>query len=209
VEHGRDLIGGATVEDIAPTILDLIGVSRGQLDANGRSLAGTLRSQDSAGRVADADRVRFTETDLKALPRPDGDVDEAATARSNARFFVVDRQSGRLHIRQRFVPLALAFKERAAFDETVLLAAIPAGPNAHQYLLIDKSKGTARLILDRPGPGQPGAQRLWDEMWQHFAGELKQPVAVTRQDWPAIDEAWAKFPLEPVSMISMADHGVN
>jgi hypothetical protein len=42
-------------------------------------------------------------------------------------------------------------------------------------------------------------------MWKHYVGELKQPVAVTRDDWPAIDEAWANFPLEPVSPTE-ADH---
>lgn len=192
---GRDLAGGATVEDISPTILDLVGVTGDPLRATGRSLAAALRSGADDARVAPADRVRFTETDLRVLPNPDGSVDEVATGRNNSRFFEIDPATGRLHIRQRYVPLALAFKERAAFDEKQLLAAIPAGPHGHQYILVDKVTTQGRLLLERPAPGDPDAQRLWDAMHAHFGGEMKQAVSITRDDWPAIDYAWATFPL--------------
>ena len=74
-------------------------------------------------------------------------MDEAATAEHNARFFEVDLQSGRMHVQEKFAPLALAFKERAAFTDRLLLAALPAGPDAHQYLLVDKVTRQARMLL--------------------------------------------------------------
>ncbi len=194
---GRDLAGGATVEDIAPTILDLLGIKGDPLGASGISLATALRGGASDDRVASEGRVRFTETDLRVLPNPDGTVDEVATGRNNSRFFEIDPRNGRLHIRQRYAPLALAFKERAAFDEKQLLAAIPAGPDAHQFILVDKVTTQGRLLLERPGPENPGAQRLWDEMHAHYGSEMKPPVSITREDWPAIDYAWATFPLGP------------
>ncbi len=40
-------------------------------------------------RVGSADRVRFTETDLRVLPSTDGGVDEIATAKRNSKFFEV------------------------------------------------------------------------------------------------------------------------
>jgi hypothetical protein len=204
---GRDLLGGSTVEDIAPTILDLAGIPADALTPTGLSLAPVLRGEVASNRVADADRVRFTETDLKVLPKPDGAVDEVGTAKSNAKFFGVDPRTGRLHIRAPFAPLALAFKERAAFDERHLLAAIPAGPDAHQYILVDKSKGQGRLLLERPGENAPDARRLWDALWAHYAGELKRPVSVTRDDWPAIEAAWGRFPLAIESPADQAGQG--
>lgn len=196
---GRDFVGGSTVEDIAPTILDLLQLPGDPLSATGRSIGPLLRGEMSGDRIASPDRVRFTETDLKVLPLPDGSVDEVGTAKNNSKFFEVDPASGRLHIRRRFAPLALAFKERAAFDERQLLAAIPAGPNAHQYIYVDKFRRQGRLLLGRPGDDEPDAQRLWDALWEHYAGELMPAMSVTREDWPAIDEAWAQFPLAPQS----------
>jgi hypothetical protein len=193
---GRDLAGGSTVEDIAPTILDLVGISHDPLNASGLSLAATLRAGGSEGRVSPESRVRFTETDLRVLPNPDGTVDEVATGRTNSVFFEVDRRSGRLRMRQRYVPVALAFKERAAFDETQLIAAIPAGPNAHQYILVDKVTGLGRLLLERPGSDNPDVQHLWDEMHAHYGSELKKAVSITLEDWPRIDEEWRTFPLD-------------
>ena len=190
---GRDLAGGATVEDIAPTLLDLAGVQGDPLSATGQSLAALLRGEPGVQRVGAADRVRFTETDLRVLPSTDGGVDEAATAEHNARFFEVDQQSGRMHIRENFVPLVLAFKERAAFTDRLLLAALPAGPEAHQYVLVDKTARQGRLLLSRPGPDAPEAQYLWDTMWKHYPGELHRPVSITREDWPIMEAQWNQF----------------
>jgi arylsulfatase A-like enzyme len=190
---GRDLAGGATMEDIAPTLLDLVGVQGDPLSTTGQSFAPLLRGHSGAGRVGTEDRVRFTETDLRVLPKTDGGVDEAATAEHNARFFEIDPRSGRMHIRENFIPLVLAFKERAAFTDRLHLAALPAGPEAHQYVLVDKTTRQARLLLERPGSDTPEAQHLWDTMWEHYAGELRRPVSITRDDGPIIDAQWNQF----------------
>ena len=84
-------------------------------------------------------------------------------------------------------------KERAAFTDDLLLAALPAGPEAHQYVLVDKAARTARLLLERPGADALKAQHLWDAMWAHYAGELQRPVSITREDWPIIDAQWNQF----------------
>ena len=127
------------MEDIAPTLLDLVGVQGDPLSTTGQSFAALLRGDAASSACGTEDRVRFTETDLRVLPKTDGGVDEAATAEHNARFFEVDPRSGRMHVRENFVPLVLAFKERAAFTDRLLLAALPAGPDAHQYVLVDKT----------------------------------------------------------------------
>ena len=190
---GRDLAGSASVEDIAPTLLDLLDVDSNALPTTGQSFAGVLERSPGLDRVGREDRVRFTETDLKVLPTTDGGVDEAATARRNSKFFEVSPSTGRMSIRKGWTPLSLAYKERAAFTEKLLLAALPAGPDAHQYVLVDKVTGQARLLLDRPGPENPQAQDLWDAMWRYYAGELRRPVSITQDDWPIIEEQWRTY----------------
>ena len=153
---GRDLAGGATVEDIAPTLLDLVRVPADPLSATGQSFAPLLRGEPGVTRVGSADRVRFTETDLRVLPSTDGGVDEIATAKQNSKFFEVNKETGRMSVRKNFMPLSLAYKERAAFTDDLFLAAIPAGPDAHQYLLLDRATGNGRLLLEPPPPEVSG-----------------------------------------------------
>ena len=62
------------------------------------------------------------------------------------------------------MPLSIAYKERAAFTDDLLLAAIPAGPDAHQYLLLDKATGNGRLLLEPPPPESAADRQFWDAM---------------------------------------------
>ena len=137
--------------------------------------------------------IRFTETDLAVIPDVRGEVDEVETAKANSKFFVIDPVTTRMHIRHRMLPLVRAFKERAAFTTTHLLGAMPAGPNAHQYVYFDLATGNGELLLARPGPELPEGQRLWDALHEHFAGELKPPTRTTIDQWPTIAAEWRDF----------------
>jgi hypothetical protein len=190
---GRDFSRLTTVEDIAPTILDLLGVDRSSLACTGESFAPLLLGKASEVATTDAARVRFTETDLAALPTPDGTIDEVATARANSKFFEISPANGRLQIRRDLAPLALAYKERAAFTRDHLVAAIPAGPDWHQYIYLDIRTGQGQLILGRPDASMPEGALLWDALSEHYAGELRPAVRITKEDFPAIDRDWANF----------------
>jgi len=190
--EGRDFGYPVTVEDIAPTILEFLGVGGNPLGASGVSLLSKLESGPGAN-LDEPERIRFTETDLRVLPAPGGGVDEAATARRNSVFFEVDRESARLHIRPLMAPLAVAYKERAAFTKDHLLAAIPAGPYAHQYVYIDFASHHGKLLMERPGAGEPVAQRLWDALATNYKGELKPPVSISPADWVRIAHEWENF----------------
>jgi Sulfatase len=189
---GREFKYPVTVEDIAPTILGVLGIRGDPLSATGQSLLPILESGRD-GTLVDLERIRYTETDLRVLPKPGGGVDEAATAQQNSAFFEVDRETARLHMRPEYAPLAIAYKERAAYTKHQLLAAMPAGPYAHQYIFLDFPKSRGRLLMARPGDDEPVAQRLWDAMVGHYKGELRQPVATTPKDWERIGREWESF----------------
>jgi len=189
---GRSFPFLCTVEDIAPTILDYLKVDGNPLAAEGRSLLPFLEARETIDPAA-PERIRFTETDLAVLPAPGGGVDEVGTARENAKFFMVDPQTARMHIKPENEPLATRYKERAAFTKNQLLAALPAGPYAHQYIFFDFSKSHGHLLLERPNETEPDAQRLWDAMARHYKGELMKPVAITPADWDRIGTEWENF----------------
>lgn len=151
------------------------------------------------------DRVRFTETDLTVIPDVDGNVDEIGTARENSKFFGIDRQSGRMHIRHRMLPLVHAFKERAAFTRRHILAALPAGPYAHQYMYFDMDSGHGLLLLERPGPEIEEGALLWDSLHAHYAGELMPPTRITENDWPTIDRDWSQYLIKRASHVGEID----
>ena len=193
MSSGRTLPGGATVEDISPTLLGLLGVPGDPLHATGESLASMLRNDSMRQPDGPSPRVRYTETDLKVLPDTEGGVDEVATANQNSKFFEIDHQTGRMHIRRQYIPLVIAFKERAAFTDRLLLAALPAGPDAHEYLLLDRSTGDGRILMGPPGEESGEARHLWDAMKVEYEGELRRPINVTPDDLPAIDKGWNEF----------------
>jgi hypothetical protein len=60
-------------------------------------------------------------------------------------------------------------------------------------VLFDLTARTGRLLMGRPGPDQPAAQHLWDALHEHYATELKPATAVTRHDWPRLDQEWRDF----------------
>ncbi len=195
--EGRSIAYPATTEDIAPTILEFLGIGGDPLASTGSSLLPYLSGGKAVSAQDDA-RIRFTETDLSVLPAPGGRVDEEGTARKNALFFEVNPANGRLQMRRQLEPIAKGYKERAAYTRDMLLAAIPAGPYAHQYLLVDFANSHGRLLMARPTADDPTAQRLWDALEQHFPGELHTPVSITMADWPRIADEWKYYTEEGV-----------
>jgi hypothetical protein len=163
------------------------------LSPTGRSLAAALRSGNVGEEVELAsDRIRFTETDLRVLPAQNG-FDEDATAAENSKYFEIKPENGRMSIRENMAPLAIAFKERAAFTQKSLLAAMPAGPEAMQFLYFDLAAGRGRILSAPPGVDEPEVKRLWDAIHDHYGDEMKPLMVVTRNDLPRFDAAWANY----------------
>jgi hypothetical protein len=189
--QGRDLMQPASLEDVVPTVMDLLDANCPSVD--GVSLAPSLRSPGSDG-AWQAPRIRFTETDIRVAPSDDGALEEEDAARQAAQLFEVDPTSGWLHLRPSMIEPLVMMKERAALDETRLLAALPVAPDRHQYLLVDRTSGQGRVLASRPDSTDLGAQRLWDALHDNFGGELKPPVLVTLEVQEQLAHQWAEHP---------------
>lgn len=189
----RDIPVPATVEDISRTLLDLLALPGNPLQSEGLSLAPWLRAEGALPAGPESMRVRYTETDLAVIPDVRGDVDEVETAKQNSKFFGIDPKTARMHIWPKMMPLVRAFKERAAFTQDHLLAAMPAGPNAHQYVYFDIATGNGELLMERPGPELPQGQLLWDSLHSHFEGELMPATRTTVDEWPKIANEWRDY----------------
>ena len=189
--HGRDLAQPATLEDVAPTVMDLLQMNGPAFD--GMSLAPSLRSVASDG-GSRSRRIRFTETDIRVAPSEDGSLEEKDAAQQAARLFEVDRSTGWLHLRSGMITPLVMMKERAALDETRLLAALPVAPDRHQYLLVDRRSGAGRVLSGRPDSSDLDAQRLWDALYENFGGELRPPVLVTAEAQQQFAHQWSEHP---------------
>jgi hypothetical protein len=190
VRGGRDIDCPTTLQDVFPTITQLVGSATPAVD--GVSMAGLLDGSRELEAGCDWSRIRFTETDIRVAPSADGTIDEDQAAAQAAMLFAVDHTTGWLHLRPTAIPMLMQFKERAAIGPTALLAAMPVAPGRHEYILVDRRSGKGRVLSGRPGGDQPSeVVQLWDEMQRHFAGELHPPIIVAPGEQVGFDAQWA------------------
>ncbi len=76
---------------------------------------------------------------------------------------------------------------------TFFLRRFPAGPDAHQYLLLDRATGNGRLLLEPPRPEAARSGSSGTRWRERYGDELKRPVSITREDWPIIEAQWNQF----------------
>lgn len=175
-----------SIEDIAPTVLDLLRKNAPDAQFDGRSLAGLLEQpQNAAG--AFGLRIRFTETEFNPPQLKPGANAERIIAARNAKYYHVDPNSGRLEIREARLAKILTGRQFAAIGPQRLLAAFPSGDDrTYKFLLIDRT-GENMQVFDVPPSAYTDAESLalWQGMKQRFGGVI--PVdfsAVPNQTTP-------------------------
>lgn len=164
----------ASLEDIAPTVLELAGIAHAPSDFDGMSLTPALRGKgDSLAAIKD--RVRFTETGISVALLKEGQPDDKqALLAQGAFYFGVDAASGRVQLRTDQWDFLISGKERAAVFGEWLLAAIPVeGARNHRYLLVNRAGGVPRILREQPdSAADPVGARLWTALQTRFPGEL-------------------------------------
>jgi hypothetical protein len=190
---GADIPYPASLEDVLPTVLDLLDQPVPAVD--GESLAPWLAA-NVVGPTEAANRIRFTETDIRVAPSANGTIDEDQVAAQAAQLFEVDPATGWLHLRPTMLPTLMHFKERAALDDRHLLAALPVAPGRHQYLLLDRRSGVGTVLAGRPDGTDIQFARLWDALHAHYSGELHPPIIVGEGEQPLLDAQWASAAIQ-------------
>jgi hypothetical protein len=162
----------ASLEDIRPTVMQLAGV-RDPFAVDGLSLADAIRGHSTAGLTTH--RVRFTETDFNTPSMLKGKLDENGALSEAGMYYEVDPASGWVQLRANRIGEIINAKERAAFDDELLLAALPDGSGGHDYLLTSRRNPFPMRLKQTPDPLEnPRAARLWQALHDRYGGELQQ-----------------------------------
>jgi Sulfatase len=158
--------------DLAPTLLDMARIDSSE-PFDGTSVVPALKGDEAAIEWL-RQRVCFTETGIRS-PLPEaGKIDEMKIFDAAAAFFTMNSQTGRIEVREELMPVIIADKERAAFNQRWLLAAVPlAKEHAQRYILVDRQGGFPRRLTHAPDPAaDPEVFGLWQVMHQHYGDEL-------------------------------------
>jgi len=165
----------ASLEDIKPTVMDLLGARPAEIGpVDGVSLRALI--EGATPTPAMHERIRFTETDVNTPKLLAGQIDEKGLIREAASFYEIEPQRGWSQLRSDRLPILLDRKQRAAMLGDLMLAAIPreAEPGRYDYILLDRQLPLPRRLSARPDPAvHPEAVRLWDALHDRFPGELE------------------------------------
>lgn len=164
----------ASLEDVTPTLLDLLDVAADAHDFDGVSLAEALVAKTDAPAPPPSSRIRFTETGLTPGAMRQGNLAESANLREAAPYFTIDAATGRVIFDPQHMDELLAYKQRAALRSEWLLAEIPPpGGGARQYLLVSRWRGELAIVTEDPDSiVDPRFVELWQAMRRRFGNEV-------------------------------------
>lgn len=167
-----------SIEDVAPTVLDLVGIppKAGALD--GVSFAAVLEGKVGTDIRMDPSRIRFTESAYSTPSLRQGAADEHSLLDEGSQVFRINPATGWVEIRTDIWNELLAVRERAAIGATQLLAAVPdATPGNTIYVVASRFGGVPRRLSGAPGADDdPEVRALWEALHREFQGELGRPV---------------------------------
>jgi arylsulfatase A-like enzyme len=171
-----------SIEDIAPTVLEIAGIAGEQFGFDGLSFASQIRGSGAKGGQADGletvPRIRFTESAYTTPSLQEGAVDDVALMKESVGFFRVNRESGWIEVDDASWPYLLQIRERAAIGPTKMLAAVPARQAGFSsFVLVPRAGGSPVRLTERPDlEMDPEAAALWDALASEYDGEIGAPT---------------------------------
>lgn len=156
-----------SLEDIAPTFVDLLGLPPVQ-DFDGWSLASALK-----GEPFDVDawqeRIRFIETEYNPPGFAVGDIPGESELEQAAQTYRVDPVTDRLSVRPGMLDEIMAGRQFAAIKQGAILGAVPVASNEKQHLIFADSDGSISWLPAAPDPSEKALrQSLWLALSERF-----------------------------------------
>jgi hypothetical protein len=177
------ILAPASLEDVAPTILDALDLTSRDL-FDGRSLLPLLSDDYSEDPTWAEPRIRFLETEFNP---PGVDIGQTLTASAMARAsasYRIDPLTDRVEIHPEELGRILDVRQYAALLDDHLLASVPASDPRNQHLVyVGPSKGAA-VWLDAPpsADGTPMQRQLWNALRTRFDAVADRPVVAVSPD---------------------------
>jgi len=183
--YGNDLIASGrgevfsvpvTLEDLAPTILDILDLNENQ-SFDGQSLLPFLNNQGQVSTEI-ANRIRFLETEFNPPGISPGTMLTSSAIDKAADKYRIDPDSNLVHVRAEFLDEILAKRQYAAELDRTILATLPAANYKEQHIVYyDPQRGVTDW-LDQPPTAidDPMLYRLWTALESRFSQVRKRPV---------------------------------
>lgn len=190
---GRAVTAPASLEDIAPTLVDALGL-QSPVRFDGRTLIPDLRGEPVS--EAAERRVRFLETEFDPPGFRPGELRSASMLSSAARYYRVDPDTDRVHVREQAVDEILVNREYAALRDGHVLASLPAYDAEMQHLVYLAPGAVEPVWLAaRPESASGEVGALWSALRGRFDAVDARPV-VPRPALPGL--VWQQPSVDPV-----------
>ncbi len=169
-----------SVEDIAPTVLEQLGLKEGT-SFDGYSLVDLLRDQpDTEAKFSN--RIRFTETEFNPglIATQAGKISASAVAAA-ATYYHVNPTTDRIELKSVYVPHVLNARQYAALGDQFLVSAIPDPVGGtFRYFAVDQHGGAPQPLTDESAATAPAeVSRLWKALRAEFSPVLTPSSTTT------------------------------
>jgi arylsulfatase A-like enzyme len=164
-----------SLEDVAPTLDELLGLGMPAAQFDGVSLTPLLAADRTTGRTAAleqalAERIRFTETEYNPRGFLPGERQTARDLKAAVGIYRVEPSTGRVEVRPERLEGLLRDRQYAAVQGDRLLAAIPGrlGPGFRYLYVAGRGALPGRLEAAPDAAAQPAAATLWAALTERF-----------------------------------------
>lgn len=163
----RTLRAPASLEDVAPTILDLLNIDT-DVQFDGLSLAPLIKGQ--LPETALADRIRFTETEFNPKGISPGAVMTTSAIQNAATYYRVDPETDRVMVRRELLNEVMRSRQYAALQHDKLLAVVPAKREGEPSTVLLARSGSPPKPVEHPDRDpDPSVRDLWSALQERFS----------------------------------------
>ncbi len=162
-----------SLEDVTPTLLDLVGYPNPASSYDGQSLLPLVHG----GSGAASPRIRFTETEFNPKGILPGFAMSASAMQKAAAYYRVEPKSDRVLVRSELLDEVLERRQFAALQGNKMLALVPIeSPEGliRRAVLVDSNSSVPQVIDHPETSGDPDVRGLWIALLTRYPSVAQQ-----------------------------------